>query len=312
MSREVRYMALQAFFFVGLVLLILSGCGGSSPTGSPSSLLPGCSGAANIVACSTQSNLQIDVGNAPQMKVHDSQVIKVELREIHYAAINEIPPDASIPAEKSTVTIANTNPVGTPGTNLRDAFGSGYEVFATATLSPNPAFTFMPLGDTASEQPLTQNSVLWRWSVIANEPGTEILDVNIEAMWGSPTSGQLPPQKPVSIGNAQVSIQVTETLPTPTPTPNPTPTPMPTPTVTPTALPSHNSFDTLQFASNIAQVASLIYLVIFGGRAVYDVVESHKLRLPSAPILTNILLAAILVLISLFFLLPALRTLSGK
>ncbi|HJT56611.1 MAG TPA: hypothetical protein VJ761_08950 [Ktedonobacteraceae bacterium] len=306
---------LLAFLFISLLLLTLYGCGGAggtsgSPNGSPQELSTPCTGSSDIVSCSEQSNLRIDVGSAAQMQVQDSQVIKVVLSSVSGSSLNDIALKASVPAENATVTSTPTNLVGTPDVPLQNAFGPGYEPFATATLGPNPAFTFMPLGDTASEQPLNQDSITWRWSVIANKPGTQILDVNIEAMW-KPLSKKFPKQQPASIGNAQIQIQVAEPMPTPTPTLSPSPTPDPVPssspitTVTPgsSSTPApHSSNDPL---SDVFALLGLVWTTCFGGKAFYetDLYKAIKnkttasLRPPKPLTITNILLGIVIVLL---------------
>ncbi|GAC1505983.1 MAG: hypothetical protein NVS2B14_18070 [Chamaesiphon sp.] len=293
----------MALLLISLFFLTLSSCGGGTETGSstPTATDP-CRGASNIVSCSEQSNLLIEVGSADQMQVHDSQVIKVVLGSLSGSSISDIALKASVPAEKATVTSATTNPVGTPDVPLQFAYGAGYETFATASLSPNPAFTFMPQGDTARAQSLNNSSITWLWSVIANAPGTEILDVNIEAMW-KPISTKFPKQEPASIGNVQIKIQVTEPVPTPTPTVSLSPTPIPTtsPSSTTPPPPTDNPFS----FPNILTICGLLWTACFGGKAFHETAlfEAIKnktrasLRPPKPLTITNILLGIIIILL---------------
>lgn len=231
---------LQVIILIGLIALILNGCGAPAPAPTPTVTATPAGSPTTIcgaVVCSSQSDLAIDVGSAPKMQVRDTQEIRVLLYSRSSNSIQDDPVQtATVPAENATVTTTPVVPVGTPGTTLSNAFGPRYLPHATASLRANiDQFTITPISP--PEQPLTQRSILWKWLVTANKTGTSILDVNISVIW-QPQAANLPKQGPWSIGDQQISIQVTEPIPTPTPTFAPTPTTVPAPTSIQTPIPA--------------------------------------------------------------------------
>lgn len=228
-------LLVKGLFFTSFFLIVLNGCGGSSSAPNP------CYAGSTSAGCVKQSSLLLDIGSKAQMRIHDSQVIKVVLYSQSKEPINKVPLSlASIPAENATVATSAATPVGTPGTTLFSAFGPGYEPFATATLTASPGnFSITLLPVSSLEQPLAQNSILWKWLVVAKQSSTQILDVDVEVVW-KPISAKLPKQGPLRIGEQQISIQVTDvtSFPTVVPTPTSVPTVLPTLTSVPTVLPT--------------------------------------------------------------------------
>ncbi len=154
------------------------------------------------------------VTDAPlSMQVNQAYIVKVSLIPKGQTVVS------SLMIEKASATTTDTLPVGTPGTSLKNAFGLGYEPYATATLSPNE----YPLDITPIqpvERSLRQQKIEWKWSVIVLISGTQFLDVDIEVTWKSASGIQ---QGPYRIGDKQFHIDVTEPVQTPTATPTPVP-----------------------------------------------------------------------------------------
>lgn len=247
-------LSLSFIFF----LLIVSSCGGSANTPTA-----GGGNACYSTACASQSDLRINVGHASQMQVHDSQEVKVTLNSISNTLIsNDSLPNASIPAENATVTTTHIIPVGTPTASLADAFGPGYQVYASATLTTmTGTFKIQPLFDPKKLQALDRVLVEWRWLITPMETGNQILDIDIEVIWlPLSQSSHLSQEGPTSLGDQQINIDV-NLIASITPTPTATLVPTPTPTLAPTPTPnsdSNNNNNNLQPASIVAILVALI------------------------------------------------------
>lgn len=299
-SKDSRLLLSQILLLIGFVFLILTGCGSTTGSSTSNSGPNGSREISNVI----QPDLQVDTFAPGQLELHSSGIVKVELVSLLGASIS------GIPVEESTVVTSNAIPQGTPTATLEDAFGSNYKPYVTATLSPNAGpFQINSIGP--AEQSLEQSIVEWKWSLIPQVAGNQILDVDLEATWRSSKGSK----GPFRIGDQQLGVEVVEPAPTPIPTPTatpiptptPTPIPLPTPTSLPTSIQSQGSGDTLQVVSNIAQVGGVIWVLLFGGRAVaeinvFDALRKRiHLRRPSKLTTTNILLALIfLALVSLF------------
>ena len=105
------------------------------------------------------------ITDAPSsMRVNQSYIVKVSLVPRGQSFVS------TLKIEKATATVSGTTSVGTPSATLKDAFGLGYEPFASATLSPDaPPFHIIPIQP--FEQPLDQQEVVWTWNVIPLEAG---------------------------------------------------------------------------------------------------------------------------------------------
>lgn len=282
MATRKQRQAYKPFLFLLFctLILIISSCGGA--TGSSGGGGNNACNASSTASCAKQTDLRISVGHATQMRVHDSQVVKVTLNSISNTLISNDPlPIASIPAENATVTTTRILPVGTPTANLADAFGPGYQAYATATLTTmTGTFKIIPLANTSKPQSLNQVVVEWRWLITPIELGEQILDIDIEVIWKS-QSAKLIQQGPVSIGDQQINIGVnltasftptsTPTLaPTPTPTLVPTPTSIPMPTPTSSSSSSNNSSQ----SDNTAIIAAIIVAIATVAVAIATVVAA--------------------------------------
>jgi hypothetical protein len=156
------------------------------------------------------------------MEVHQSYIVKATLIPKGKTYIS------SLTVEKATPTASETTPAGTPGATLGNAFGKGYEPFASATLfPPSGPLDITPISPI--EQSLRQQQVVWKWSVVPSEEsyGADFLSIDMEVTWKSASGNQ----GPFPLGEEVLGIKVIVPPPTPTPTPPPPPTPTPEPAV---------------------------------------------------------------------------------
>lgn len=97
---------------------------------------------------------------------------------------------------------------GTVDVPLKNAFGPGYEPFAFATLSPDAGpFRIIPIDAAIGGESLRQTKVIWKWSVLPLEAGTQVLDVDIEVLW-RPVGGKTQAVHEYRIGDKQFGVQV--------------------------------------------------------------------------------------------------------
>ncbi len=148
------------------------------------------------------STLQIWTEFPTAMEIKQSYVVEVSLIPKTKDAFV-----SNITVEKTTAIATNPTPVGTPDATFQNAFGPGYEPFATATLY---AGTFMVEPSTPQERSLSGLKVVWDWNVIPQEPGTQVISEEIMIVWQpiNKTNGTPSPSVTEEIGNPQISVQV--------------------------------------------------------------------------------------------------------
>ncbi len=178
--------------FGSLMLLILYGCGGASS---------GTSGSVQITN-STLSTLKVETLIPLQMESKNSYLVTVSL----LPATGQV--DVSqVLGEKATVITTRPTPIGTPDVALQQAFGSGYEPYATATLS---ATTFDVQPNSLPQQSLKQKVVQWTWNLTPQNAGSQqVIGVDIVLEW-LPTGNQNPglPPPEYTIANPQFLVDV--------------------------------------------------------------------------------------------------------
>ncbi len=168
------------------------------------------------------SKIEIITDTPTSMQINQSYEVKVSLIPKGQAIVS------TLSIEKASATPSEALPAGTPGSTLQNAFGYGYEVSAIAILSPNDGpFKIDLIGP--QEQPLNPPSVTWKWIVIPVVQGSQLMDVDIEAIW---KFAHIFSHK-ARIGDKQFIVHVKGPPPTPTPIPTPTPTPHPEPFISP-------------------------------------------------------------------------------
>jgi hypothetical protein len=78
-------------------------------------------------------------------------------------------------------------PAGTPEAPLDEAFGLDYEGFARADLV-GTTFDIKAVG--SREQSLAQQKITWKWNVVSDKPGRQVLDAIIEVEWRPKKGGE--------------------------------------------------------------------------------------------------------------------------
>lgn len=150
-----------------LLALTLGACGAGASSIDPS--------AQGQVYQSPFRSLQVSTQLPTTMLVGLSYAVRITLRPREgYVTLSDIP------AEHATTT--NTQPVavGTPSASLLDAFGPGYEPYATARLG---AASFTAQLISQETQSLRQTSVTWEWNVTPLSSGTQVIDGAITIAW---------------------------------------------------------------------------------------------------------------------------------
>jgi len=193
------YMRIRVLLFVGLILLILGGCGfkgnktGSSPTPTPTP--------EQDIISSQIPEIKIEAVYPAHMIINHSYVITVSL-------VSKPRPSPILQAiEKATMVVTEPTPVGTPGATVQQAFGQGFEPYAIATLN---AGSFKVPSARSEPQSLRQPAVEWDWNVTPQSTGAQILSVDITITWEQTQSAVVlfPPK--FRIGNPQLSVDVIE------------------------------------------------------------------------------------------------------
>jgi len=203
-------MRIRVLLFVGLILLMLAGCGfkgnktSSAPTPTPTP--------EQDIISSQIPEIKIEALYPAHMIINQSYVIKVSL--VSKTGSSPTAP----PIEKATMVVTEPTPVGTPGATVQQAFGQGFEPFATATLTAG-SFKVPPSSAPSGPQSLRQPAVEWDWNVTPQYTGTQILSVDITIMWEQTQSAVVRFPLTFRIGNPQLSVDVTEPPTPPTPSP---------------------------------------------------------------------------------------------
>jgi hypothetical protein len=184
-----------------ILLTLLSGCGILSSVGSLNSVevtpTPQNSGIPPLVTT---------VDYPHQMLVNHTYIIKVSLTSNKLESAKASP---------------TTNPYtfGTPGVTLQNAFGPGYEAFASATLVASPSvFDIIPASQ--SELSLKQMKIEWSWEVLPKFAGSQIIDVTIDGIW-KPVTGASPSPLTFNLSNSQLIVGINEEFATNLPPSNP-------------------------------------------------------------------------------------------
>jgi hypothetical protein len=192
-------MRIRALLFVGIILLMLAGCGfKGNKTGSPP--IPTPTPEQDVIS-SQIPEIKIEALYPAHMIINQSYVITVSLVS-NTGSTPTLPP-----IEKATMVVTQPTPVGTPGATMQQAFGQGFEPYAAATLN---AGSFKVLSAPSGEQSLRQPVVEWDWNVTPQSTGAQILSVDITITWEQTQSAVVlfPPK--FRIGNPQLSVDVTE------------------------------------------------------------------------------------------------------
>src|SRR5713226_9866142 len=141
-------MRIRVLLFVGLILLILGGCGfkgnktGSAPTPTPTP--------EQDIISSQIPDIKIEAVYPAHMIINQSYEITVSL-------VTKPQPSPLPALEKATMVITEPTPVGTPGATVQQAFGQGFEPVATATLHAG-SFKVLPppSGGLSLRQPVVE------------------------------------------------------------------------------------------------------------------------------------------------------------
>lgn len=179
-----------------LMALTLGACGASATSSTINT------SAQEQVLQSPFGSLQVSTQTPRTMVVGVSYVMRITLRpRAGYVALSDIP------AEHATTT--NTQPVavGTPSASLLDAFGPGYEPYATAKLGAG-SFTVQLISQ--ETQSLRQTSVIWEWNVTPLSSGTQLIDGAITVEW-TPTANNahaLPDNPTFTIATMDTAVTV--------------------------------------------------------------------------------------------------------
>jgi hypothetical protein len=107
---------------------------------------------------------------------------------------------ARLESEDNVIIPATPLPVGTPSAPLVDAFGPEYEGFARADLGSG-AFNIVSVW--SEEYSLAQKEITWKWNVISNKPGRQVLDAIVEVVWRPKDGGD-----PIKRISWQQSLQI--------------------------------------------------------------------------------------------------------
>lgn len=154
--------------------------------------------------------LQVSTQIPHKMLVGVSYAMRITLRPREgYVSLSDIP------AENATTSNMQPVPVGTPLTSVLNAFGPGYEPYATARLGGG-AFTLQLISQ--ETQSLRQSTVTWEWNVTPLYSGTQIIDGSITIEW-TPTSANahaLPANPTFTVATMDTSVDVSAPAATPT------------------------------------------------------------------------------------------------
>ncbi len=177
-----------------LLTLTLGACGASASSINTS--------AQSQVLQSPFRSLQVSTQIPRAMLVGVSYIVRLTLRPSEgYVTLSDIP------AENATTT--NTQPVavGTPSASLLDAFGPGYEPYATARLGAG-AFTLQLISQ--ETQSLRQASVTWEWNVTPLFSGTQLIDGSVTIEWtpNSANTHALPDNPAFTIATVDTAVTV--------------------------------------------------------------------------------------------------------
>jgi hypothetical protein len=186
--------------FGSLMLLVLNGCGGGS------------TGSSGGGGSSTPGNPKITNSALSTLKVETLIPFQMESKNSYLVTVSLLPATGQVDVsqvlgEKATVITTDPTPIGTPDIALQQAFGPGYEPYATATLS---ATTFDVQLNSLLEQSLKQKVVEWTWNVTPQNAGSQqVIGVDIVLEW-RPTGNQNPglPPPEYTIANPQFSVDV--------------------------------------------------------------------------------------------------------
>lgn len=148
------------------------------------------------IADSPEDSLLIEEEWPDQIEINSSDFIRVLLTTTLGSAPTEIP---TTTAGNHSLARESPFPIGAmlndPNTSIENAFGTGYEAFATANLITT-AFEVQPIGP--QWRPLRQPSIEWDWNISpkAQMIGSQVIDIDIEVKWipkvnGQPIQGQI-------------------------------------------------------------------------------------------------------------------------
>ncbi len=202
-------MRIRALYYIFLILLAITDLGTGQAASAAGSRNCNPSTPTPEMICSQIPEIKIETVYPAHMIINQSYVITVSL-------VSKTEPSPILQSlEKATMVVTEPTPVGTPGATVQQAFGQGFEPFATATLN---AGSFKVLSAPSGEQSLRQRIVEWDWNVTPQYTGTQILSVDIEVAWKpiKVGGGSVLPPPTYRIGNPQLIVDVTKP-PTPPP-----------------------------------------------------------------------------------------------
>ncbi len=207
-------MNTRRLFLVGLSLLVLSALSfltfallplrssASVPVGNFFSSIP--VGGPGSMAEAALSDLVIEKDWPAQMDLNTSDTVEIVLTLNNGG--NLLPTATS---GNHRIAQAAPIPVGTPDASIEEAFGRGYEAFATANLVAT-TFDVKPLGP--QEQRLNQTALEWSWNMSSKSLGTQIVNADIEVQWKPLQTNSPIPVILTQLWQTRIEIRVTEPL----------------------------------------------------------------------------------------------------
>jgi len=208
-------MNTRRLFLVGLSLLVIGAFGFLATAllkPQPRSLasvfvgpsFSGGGGGPSSIADAPLSALVIEKDWPVEMDLNTSDTIAIILTLNTQGTILPIAPAGNHRLAQETPV-----PVGTPGAPLSEAFGLGYQAFATANLVAT-TFEITRLGP--QEQWLDQAAIEWSWNISPKSLGMQIVDADVEIQWKPLQANSPLPVILTQIWQTRMEINVTDPL----------------------------------------------------------------------------------------------------
>jgi len=128
------------------------------------------------------------------------EVDQSDLVEVSFIQTEDGGYAARLKSEDNIIIPATPLPAGTPNAPLIDAFGPEYEGFTRAELRSG-AFKIELVG--SEERSLAQKEIIWKWSIISDKPGHQVLNAIVEVEWRSKAGGD-----PIKRTSWQQSLEI--------------------------------------------------------------------------------------------------------
>jgi hypothetical protein len=160
------------------------GGGAERPNGPKVSLAPITPVAQPTVVSSSIPRVLIQAEAPQEMGIQDSDVIRVAMLSTTRRTVLHI---IQSKQGRQTTHISSPYAVGTPGVALQNAFGAGYQAYASAQLD---ATQFQIAPATPVWQALVEKQLVWNWDVSPVTAGHQVIDLSVSAQWRPQRAGR--------------------------------------------------------------------------------------------------------------------------